>query len=370
MKKVFVNHLILVVATSILLLSSTTNTVYASSGDPVYDSMTLPSESQSDYMKKSHRDVGKIIGDTSSPLSEKVLSIGAVYPTSGATLPDHFSVYLGKMKLFAYSASRGRWIVLDYQPYPAGIYIYTLPWETTKSSKCKNITYTQDYAKIDLTASDLSNSVLHFWGHCVDIDKSDYLYYACAYSFWVDEPAKGKLTATSGIDTKMRDGANGGEQLYYSRGLSTDTFEKVQWGHTVPIPLYYAYNTSSLNELFRTGQTEPDLFVNKYSDKEEYIDPKQIITSLSKIKAGNRSFRVYWKKITTKINGYQIQYSTDKRFKKTVYSRIINNRLTKSTTIKALKSKKVYYVRVRTYRQYGKFKVFSKWSKKKKVKVK
>ena len=69
--------------------------------DPVYCSMTMPSESQSDYMISIDRNYGKLIGDTSSPETKRALSIGAIYKTSGATLPDNFTVYLGKMNLFA-----------------------------------------------------------------------------------------------------------------------------------------------------------------------------------------------------------------------------------------------------------------------------
>lgn len=41
-----------------------------------------------------------------------------------------------------------------------------------------------------------------------------------------------------------------------------------------------------------------------------------------------------------------------------------------SKTIKGLKSKKTYYVRVRAYKQVGKQKAYSSWSSKKKVRTK
>lgn len=75
------------------------------------------------------------------------------------------------------------------------------------------------------------------------------------------------------------------------------------------------------------------------------------------------------KKVTVKIKkvknakGYHLQYSTDKKFKKSV-----KKITTKKTTIKIkkLKSKKTYYFRVRAYN--GKAK--SSWSAKKRIKVK
>ena len=76
-------------------------------------------------------------------------------------------------------------------------------------------------------------------------------------------------------------------------------------------------------------------------------------------------------KIKLKLNkvagakGYQIRYATNKKFKKAV---IRNSRL--SYTIKKLKKGKTYYVEVRAYVKSGKNKVYGKWSKVKKVKIK
>ena len=218
--------------------------------DPVYCSMNLPSESRSDYMIKIGRDNGHIIGNTSSDLIKQVLGIGSLYPTSGQELPDNFSVYLSNFKVFAYSKSQQKWITIDSQPYPCGIYIYTLPWETTHSKKCTNVTYTDSYAKIDLTAQEMSNSVLHFWGKCAPINKEDYIYYACAYSFWVDSSVAAKLTATNGIDTKDITGAYGITQLYSSRGLVATSFPRTHWGHTIPNSEYLNCNGPSLNYLY------------------------------------------------------------------------------------------------------------------------
>lgn len=76
-------------------------------------------------------------------------------------------------------------------------------------------------------------------------------------------------------------------------------------------------------------------------------------------------------KIKLKLNkvagakGYQIRYATNKKFKKAV---IRNSRL--SYTIKKLKKGKTYYVEARAYIKSGKNKVYGKWSKAKKVKIK
>ncbi len=82
-----------------------------------------------------------------------------------------------------------------------------------------------------------------------------------------------------------------------------------------------------------------------------------------KNKKGKKVF-LSWKKVTG-AKGYQIQYSTSKRFKK-YKSR---NTVKKKYTIKKLK-KKTYYVRVRAYKKSSGKKIYGKWSKVKKIKIK
>ena len=63
--------------------------------------------------------------------------------------------------------------------------------------------------------------------------------------------------------------------------------------------------------------------------------------------------------------GYQLQYALNKKFKK---KKSIQTKKTKYT-IKKLKKKKTYYIRVRAYKMNGKKKVYGKWSTVKKVKI-
>ena len=106
---------------------------------------------------------------------------------------------------------------------------------------------------------------------------------------------------------------------------------------------------------------------------ENAMKQAKIIKLTVKSKA-KKKITVTWKKVS-KANGYQIQVSTNKKFKK---SKIILTKTTskKKITIKKLKSKKTYFVRVRAYATYkdsnGKpQKVYSSWIKKtRKVKVK
>lgn len=86
------------------------------------------------------------------------------------------------------------------------------------------------------------------------------------------------------------------------------------------------------------------------------------------LKNGKQSFKVSWKKAYN-TNGYQIQYSLYKNFKKPVTKTLTGNTKT-SITVSRLKRKKRYYVRVRAYRNANSKKYYGKWSKTKSIVVK
>lgn len=104
-----------------------------------------------------------------------------------------------------------------------------------------------------------------------------------------------------------------------------------------------------------------------YEAKSFKIIPKG--TTISKLTKGKKSFTATWKKQATQTTGYQIQYSLKKNFKSAKTVTVSKNKTTK-TTIKKLKAKKTYYVRIRTYKTVGKQKIYSSWSKSKTVKTK
>ena len=102
------------------------------------------------------------------------------------------------------------------------------------------------------------------------------------------------------------------------------------------------------------------------------IAPKSV--TVKSLKAVKKRFDVKWSKQTTQVTGYQVQYSTDKNFVKAVKNKKITKNSVVTKTVKNLKSKKVYYVRVRTYTtvKYNgeQMNLHSDWSKVKKVTVK
>lgn len=66
------------------------------------------------------------------------------------------------------------------------------------------------------------------------------------------------------------------------------------------------------------------------------------------------------------VKGYQIQYSTNKKFKSAKTKKVTKS----NATLKRLKKKKIYYVRVRAYIKKGSKTYYGDWSKIKKIKVK
>ena len=90
---------------------------------------------------------------------------------------------------------------------------------------------------------------------------------------------------------------------------------------------------------------------------------------IKKVKAAKKAVSVEWKKVSG-VKGYQVQVATDKKFKKNKKTATVKKQKTTKVTIKKLKAKKKYYVRIRTYKTVNGKKVYSAWSKVKSVKTK
>lgn len=90
-------------------------------------------------------------------------------------------------------------------------------------------------------------------------------------------------------------------------------------------------------------------------------------TKLTRVKTKKKSIALAWKKNVKQTTGYQIQYGLKKNFKGAKLKTVKNK--TTRLTLKGLKFRKQYYIRIRTYKTIGKKKYCSRWSKVKKVKV-
>ncbi len=92
-------------------------------------------------------------------------------------------------------------------------------------------------------------------------------------------------------------------------------------------------------------------------------------TKVTSLKSqAKKSFTVKWKKVSG-VKGYELQYSTSSKLKNPT-KKTYSSASTTKATIKKLKSKKTYYVRMRTFKKVNGKKVYSDWSAVKKIKVK
>lgn len=91
-------------------------------------------------------------------------------------------------------------------------------------------------------------------------------------------------------------------------------------------------------------------------------------TAISKLTAGKGKVTVSWKKISG-VTGYQVAYSLKSDFSSQV-KKNVKGANKKSLTLKGLKSNKIYYFRIRTYRIVNGKYYCSPWSRAKKTRVK
>ncbi len=105
-------------------------------------------------------------------------------------------------------------------------------------------------------------------------------------------------------------------------------------------------------------------FKGNYTGKKTlYLTIKPRAASINKLTAGKKALVVKLNRSLKQSTGYEIQYSTSKKFtKSTTKTKKVSNYKTSSATLKSLKAKKTYYVRVRTYKTVGKTKYYSNWS--------
>lgn len=96
------------------------------------------------------------------------------------------------------------------------------------------------------------------------------------------------------------------------------------------------------------------------------VKPKKVAGL--KVKKGKKRMTVSWKR-DKKVTGYQITYAQNKKFKKGKKTITISKNKTIKRTVKKLKARKTYYVKVRAYKKVGKTKIYGAYSGTKKVKV-
>ena len=128
---------------------------------------------------------------------------------------------------------------------------------------------------------------------------------------------------------------------------------------------------------YSKGRKSPGKYTVTVTFKGNYSGTKKLTfeiapakVTLSKLTAGSKALTATWKTVSG-ATGYEVQYSTSKKFtKKTTKTVTIKKAKTKKTTIKKLKKGKKYYVKVRAYKTVDGKKIYGAWSTVKNVKVK
>ena len=209
-------------------------------------------------------------------------------------------------------------------------------------------------------------------------DSDDYSYYSICSSWVSDHPETGKVTRPE-KDTMVKLTV----KTYYSASFVEETdffFDPGPLGDnaayrsvsvivkgTKQDEVKYSKPATKPSEPVTTPSTTQPTTKPSTTKNTKTVKPKK--TSIKKLSKGKKKFTVTWAKVSG-VKGYQIQYSSDKKFKKNKKSVTVTKQKTTKATVKKLKSKKKYYVRVRTYKTVNGKKIYSSWSKVKSVKTK
>lgn len=129
-----------------------------------------------------------------------------------------------------------------------------------------------------------------------------------------------------------------------------------------------AENKTTVSNVESTTTAEQNKTTARVTTKVTVKAPGQGKVKKATKKKLSKKAKISLKKISG-AKGYRIQISTTKKFKKILVKKTVK-RVKFNISSQKIKNKKKLYVRVKAYRLNGKTKVFGKWSKAKKVKVK
>ncbi len=158
---------------------------------------------------------------------------------------------------------------------------------------------------------------------------------------------------------------------YYIKISGDSGWYNLSWSALTPENCSHDFSSSTVYSTYvAKGYTQYVCKNCGYSYKANYTSKNKLskptIYSNKNTRGLKKALKINYSYVYN-ATGYQIQYSTDKKFKKKV--KTIRTKNT-SKTIKKLKGKKKYYVRVRAYiKQNGKT-AYSSWSSKKAIKTK
>ena len=209
---------------------------------------------------------------------------------------------------------------------------------------------------------------------CIKINNgSDYVCRYCDYVF--PRRVTTTLESTSTETTNKENGTKVSSTDTSNTSASETTVHTHTWDEgkvttaptctTTGIKIYTCTSCGATTKPSTTKKQRTYESIEKTSYK-KVANTKPKNTSIKKLKKSKKAIVVNWKKVSG-IKGYQIQVATDKKFKKNAKTVVVKKQKTTTATIKHLKSKKKYYVRIRTYKTSNNKKVYSSWSKVKSV---
>lgn len=141
-----------------------------------------------------------------------------------------------------------------------------------------------------------------------------------------------------------------------------------QWNNNLDLKASHFYG---INVHFNNYYTDSSSGFVFDSDDEKTITPtvKNRSVKITMLNGKKKALGVHWN-IVSGVKGYQIQTATDKKFKKNKKSVFVAKQNVNKKTVKKLKSKKKYYVRIRTYKIVNGKRAYSSWSKIKAIRTK
>lgn len=292
---------------------------------------------------------------TVSVEGENSIVYGYLYDSEGKELDKEYETLNSVLNKFSYTkefhlaAGTYYYAVEGYNnDVRQGEYQLKLSFETANESFQE--TQQDDYVS---GANPISFNTTYYGQIALANDNADY------YAFVINQKDTLQIDLLADMGGQLHIYNSNGESVWYQGTSTNSQLGKRQVSKIVTIsPGTYFIRFEQYN---KTGNYSFSII--SYNATKS---PSKV--TLSSVKSTKKkTATIKWKRISD-AGGYQIQYSTSKKFKgrKTITA---SQNIAKKT-VKKLSSKKKYYVRVRAYKMVADKKKYGSWSKVKSVKVK